>query len=114
MTTLKFRVFWEEDDTIYRDISILPNQTFFDLFKCILSSYGFDDKHKATFYRSNDNWQRGREITLEKYDKDYKVEPMLMQEALISSEIKEPPKPSEEPAQVQMMVTRDMMQQLQL
>ncbi|HML58200.1 MAG TPA: hypothetical protein PLE75_01365 [Ferruginibacter sp.] len=90
MTTLKFRVFWEEDDTIYRDISILPNQTFFDLFKCILSSYGFDDKHKATFYRSNDNWQRGREITLEKYDKDYKVEPMLMQEALISSEIKDP------------------------
>lgn len=90
MTNLKFRIFWEEDDTIYRDIVIKPNQTFLDLMQGILSSFSFDNKHKATFYRSNDNWQHGREITFEKYEKEYKVEPLLMNEVVISSEIKAP------------------------
>lgn len=90
MTNLKFRVFWEEDDTIYRDIAILPNQSFYDLMMGILKSFSFDNNHKATFYRSNDNWQRGREISLEKYDKEYKVEPLLMQDVVISTEIKAP------------------------
>jgi hypothetical protein len=56
----------------------------------ILKSYEFDSKHKATFYRSNDNWQRGREISLEKYEKDYKAEPLIMSEVKIGSEIKDP------------------------
>ncbi|RYD76052.1 MAG: hypothetical protein EOP53_15420, partial [Sphingobacteriales bacterium] len=38
------------------------------------------NKHKATFFRSNENWQRGREISLEKYDKEYKAEPLIMSE----------------------------------
>ena len=56
----------------------------------ILKAYEFDNKHKATFFRSNDHWQRGREISLEKYDKDYKAEPLLMKETTIGSEIKDP------------------------
>ena len=83
MTILKFRVYWEEDDTVYRDIAVKPSQSFLDLFKAILTSYSFDDKHKATFFRSNDHWQRGREISLEKYDKEYKVAPLLMAETTI-------------------------------
>jgi hypothetical protein len=90
MTILKFRVYWEEDDTIYRDIAIKPIQTFFDLFTAVLKSYAFDNQHKATFYRSNDNWQRGREITLEPYDKAYKVAPLLMIETTIGAEINDP------------------------
>ena len=57
---------------------------------CILKCFEFDNKHKATFYRSNDQWQRGREISLEKYDKVYKVSPLLMQETLIGTEVKNP------------------------
>lgn len=90
MTILKFRVYWEEDDTVYRDIAVKPSQTFLDLFKAILTSYSFDDKHKATFYRSNDMWKRGREISLEKYDKDYIVDPLIMAETTIGSEITDP------------------------
>lgn len=90
MATLKFRVYWEEDDSVYRDIVALHTQTFYDLFQAILKSFEFDQKHKATFYRSNDNWQRGREISLEKYDKAYKVDPLIMQEVSIGSEIKDP------------------------
>jgi hypothetical protein len=90
MAILKFRVYFEEDDSVYRDIVIRHTQTFSDLHTTILKSFEFDSKHQATFYRSNDNWQRGREISLEKYDKEYKVEPLLMSETAIGSEIKIP------------------------
>ena len=90
MAILKFRVYYEEDDSIYRDIAIRHAQTFFDLHGALLKAFEFDNKHGATFYRSNDNWQRGREITLEAYDKTYKVPPLLMKDTTIGSEIREP------------------------
>lgn len=90
MAILKFRIYLEEDDSIYRDIVIRHSQTFMDFHQCILASYEFDNKHQATFYRSNDQWQRGREISIEKYDKTYKVDPLIMAETLIGSEIQQP------------------------
>lgn len=90
MAVLKFRAYYEEDDSVYRDIVIKHTQTFADLHNAILKAYEFDNKHQATFYRSNDSWQRGREITLEKYDKQYKAEPLLMTDTPIGSEIRDP------------------------
>ncbi len=90
MAVLKFRVYFEEDDSIYRDVVVKHTQTFLQLHQGILKAYEFDNKHQATFYRSNDNWQRGREISLEKYDKPYKVEPLLMSNTSIGSEIRDP------------------------
>ncbi len=91
MAILRFRVYWEDDESIYRDVVIKHTQNFADLHLCILKSYEFDNKHKATFYRSNDNWLRGREISLEKYeDKSYKVDPLLMSDVTMGSEIKDP------------------------
>ncbi len=91
MAILKFRIYWEDDDSIYRDVVIRHTQNFADLHSVILKSFEFDSKHKATFYRSNDNWARGREISLEKYDdKVYKVDPLIMPEVVLGSEIKDP------------------------
>ncbi|HTH31696.1 MAG TPA: hypothetical protein VL946_10115 [Lacibacter sp.] len=90
MAILRFRVYWEEDDAVYRDVAIRHTQNFRDLNDVILKAYEFDNKHKATFHRSNDQWQKGREITLEKYDKVYKVDPLLMEETKIGGEIHEP------------------------
>ena len=90
MAILKFRVYYEEDESIYRDVAIRHTQSFRDLHESILKAYEFDSKHKATFFRSNDHWQRGREISLEKYDKDYRAEPLLMSETTIGSEIRDP------------------------
>ena len=89
MAILKFRVYFQEDESIYRDVAIKHNSNFFDLHTAILSAYEFDNKHAATFYRSNDDWQRGREISIEKYNKEYKAEPLLMSETALSSEIKD-------------------------
>ena len=90
MTILKFRIYFEEDESVYRDIVIRHTHTFLDLHEAILKAYGFDNKHKATFFRSNDHWQQGREISLEKYEKEYKAEPLLMSETTIGSEIRDP------------------------
>ncbi len=90
MAVLKFRIYLEEDDSVYRDVAVRHTQSFQQLHNIILKAYEFDNKHQATFFRSNDNWQRGREITLEKYDKQYKAEPLLMAETVINSEIKDP------------------------
>ena len=91
MAILRFRIYWEDDESIYRDVVIKHTQNFVDLHLCILKSFEFDNKHKATFYRSNDNWLRGREISLEKYvDKAYKVDPLIMAGVTMGSEIKDP------------------------
>ena len=90
MAILKFRVYFEEDDSIYRDVAVKHTQSFLQLHQVILKAYEFDSKHQATFYRSNDHWQRGREISLAKYDRPYKVEPLLMADTLIRSEIFDP------------------------
>ena len=90
MAILRFRIYWEDDDSVYRDVAIRHTQNFQDLHLAILKSFEFDSRHMATFYRSNDNWQRGREISLDKYEKDYKVEPLIMQEVAIGTEISNP------------------------
>jgi hypothetical protein len=90
MAILKFRVYLEEDDSVYRDLALRHVQSFFQLHQIILKAFEFDNKHQATFYRSNDSWQRGREISLEKYNKPYKAEPLLMAETTVGSEIKDP------------------------
>jgi hypothetical protein len=90
MAILKFRVYFEEDDSVYRDVAVRHTQHFLQLHQVILKAYEFDNKHQATFYRSNDHWQRGREISLDKYDKPYKVDPLLMETTTVGSEIRDP------------------------
>jgi hypothetical protein len=90
MAILKFRIYFEDDDSIYRDVAIRHTQTFFELHEAILRAYEFDNKHKATFFRSNDHWQRGREISLDVYERDYKAPPLLMKDTGVGSEIKNP------------------------
>ncbi len=65
MAILRFRVYWEEDDQTYRDIEIQGNQTFMDMHQCIVKAFEFDGKHSASFYESNEKWQRGRELNSE-------------------------------------------------
>jgi hypothetical protein len=89
MAILKFRAYFEEDDSVYRDVAIRHSQSFFELHEAILKAFEFDTKHDATFYRSNDNWQRGREISLQIYNKTYKAPPLMMKDTTIGSEIKD-------------------------
>ncbi len=87
MAILKFRVYWEEDDAIYRDVLVKHTQSFLELHQIILKAFEFDQIHAATFYRSNDIWKRGREISKEVYEKVYVAPPLIMSETGIGTEI---------------------------
>ena len=62
-------------------------KNFIELHNIILKAFEFDQIHSATFYRSNDIWKRGREISKEIYEKEYVAAPLLMNETAIGSEI---------------------------
>ncbi len=66
MSLFKFRVWMEDDDTVFRDIEVLPTNSMLEFHKAILTAFGFDHKHEASFFKSNDNWQKGKEISLNK------------------------------------------------
>jgi hypothetical protein len=80
-------VYWEEDDAIYRDVLVKHTQSFLELHQIILKAFEFDQIHAATFYRSNDIWKRGREISKEVYEKEYVAPPLIMSETGIGTEI---------------------------
>lgn len=59
MPLLRFRVHWEDDDQIYRDIEMKTGQSFLEFHKIITVAFEFDSKFPATFYESNEKWDRG-------------------------------------------------------
>lgn len=65
MPILRFRVYLEEDDQIYRDIELMTGQTLLQFHEAINKSYEFDGKHTAVFFESNDRWDRGRAFSSE-------------------------------------------------
>jgi Plasmid pRiA4b ORF-3-like protein len=85
MSIYKFRVLLEQDDSIFRDIEIKPSQSFKDFHEIILKSFGFDDKHDASFFVSNDNWSQGEEFSLKK-----KQNAQLMSKTQLASTIDDP------------------------
>lgn len=74
MAVYKFKVTFEDYDDVFREIEIKSNQTFEDLHTAILSAVGFDNKHTASFYISDDFWHKGQEITLSISEKELQEE----------------------------------------
>lgn len=64
MSVYKFRVLVESNDVIFKDIEIKSNQTFEDLHEIIVAAFGFDNSQMASFYVSNEQWEKGQEIAL--------------------------------------------------
>ncbi len=65
MPLLRFRVAWEDDDQIYRDIELKTGQSFLEFHKIINVAFEFDAKHPATFFESDEKWDRGLAIDSE-------------------------------------------------
>ena len=64
MAVYKFRVTFEDHEDVSRDLEIKSTQSFEELHSAILNCIGFDNKENASFYMSDDNWKKGREISL--------------------------------------------------
>lgn len=64
MAVYRFRVTFEDQDDVYREIEIRANQTFEDLHYALLQAINFDTQHDASFFMSDDFWRKGQEIAL--------------------------------------------------
>lgn len=70
MAIYRFRVTFEDNEEVYREIDIKSTQNFEDFHNIIVQSIGFDNLHTASFYISDDYWRKGDEITLRPIDED--------------------------------------------
>lgn len=66
MAGLKFRVLLDSKDKneVFRDILISDKENFEDFYSAIKASFDFQQDQMASFYMSNDNWDKGHEISL--------------------------------------------------
>ncbi len=66
MAGLKFRVLLDSETSseVFRDILISDSSTFEGFYRAIVSAFNFTGEQMASFYVSNDNWDKGREISL--------------------------------------------------
>jgi pRiA4b ORF-3-like protein len=62
----RFRIILDNDtdDDVFRDLEIRETDNLEDLHNIITQSFGFDGTEIASFYRSDDEWNQGEEISL--------------------------------------------------
>lgn len=95
MAGLKFRVLLdsEHQDKVFRDILISDSDNFETFYKAIISAFRFQGDQMASFYISNDDWDKGHEISLMdmSYDDDsIDAIPSVMKHAILKNFIEEP------------------------
>ena len=64
MAVYRFKVTFEDDEEIYREIEIKSTHNFEDFHTIILTSFNFDGNYDASFFISDDYWRKGEEIVL--------------------------------------------------
>ena len=94
MAGLKFRVLLDSNDRneVFRDILISDNDNFESFYNAILNAYQFSNDQMASFYMSNDMWDKGHEISL--YDMSFgedseQILPGVMRTSMIRDFIQE-------------------------
>ena len=66
MPGLKFRVLLDSDknEEVFRDILIANDADFETFYRSIMSAFSFSGDQMASFYVSNDSWDKGHELSL--------------------------------------------------
>lgn len=64
MKIFKFRVIINTEEDVFRDIEIGTEESFEELHKAILGAFDFEEGEMASFYRSDDHWTQGEELSL--------------------------------------------------
>ena len=84
----KFRILSSENVDFLRDIEINPEQTFLDFHNAIQQSVGYDNSQLASFFLTNEKWEKEREITLMEMEQDDDYSKIVMDVSPISEFIK--------------------------
>lgn len=60
----RFRIILDNEEDVFRDIEIEASATLEDFHNAITQSFGFDGSEMASFYKSNELWEEGEEVSL--------------------------------------------------
>lgn len=87
MAGLKFRVLLDSKDKneVFRDILISDKADFETFYRAILDAYAFTSDQMASFYMSNDNWDKGFEISL--FDMSFGEDPDQILPGVMNSSV---------------------------
>ena len=86
MSSYKFRVLIDTDksEEIFRDIIISSTENFETFYQAILASFEWTGRELASFYVSNDSWDKGHEIALMDMQLSDSLDaPSIMKETII-------------------------------
>lgn len=64
MTVYRFRILLDHREDILRDIEIDASASFMDFHEMIIKSLGYSGLEMASFFMSNEDWDKGEEIAL--------------------------------------------------
>lgn len=64
MKTFTLRVIPETEEVVYRDLIATSETSFLALHQLLLKAFEFSNDEMASFYISDDDWNKGQEITL--------------------------------------------------
>jgi len=66
MPGLKFRILLDshKNEEVFHDLLVSSDENFETFFKSIIEAFGFRGDQMASFYVSNENWDKGEEISL--------------------------------------------------
>ena len=90
MAIYKFKITFEDYDEVSREIEIKSNQTFEDFHRAIHQAIGFDGKANSSFFMSNDQWHKGKEITLNEANIKDAAKTVLMEKSVLKNFIIDP------------------------
>jgi hypothetical protein len=95
MPGLKFRILLDSDknEEVFRDVLISDTSDFETFYHAIMKSFDFKGDQMASFYVSNEDWDKGHEISLldMSYDDDSIDSPAsVMKNAVIKDFLEEP------------------------
>lgn len=64
MTVFKLRVVIDTEDDIFRDIEVTEENTLTEFHNEIIKSYAFDGGQMASFFKTDEDWEKGEEFPL--------------------------------------------------
>lgn len=82
-----FRMVSNEAEDFFREFQLKDEQTFLDFHTCIQEELSYDASQMASFFISNDNWEKEKEIVL--MDMGMGTDCTLMEHAKLKEHIKE-------------------------
>lgn len=92
MAGIKFRVLLDSNqkEEVFCDILLSLDDNFESFFNSIIKAYGFKGDQMASFYASNENWDKGEEVSLMDVSFGEEAEQKIMASTSIRELVEEP------------------------